>query len=732
MPEDLQGSEPNREDEEQARLAAEQRRRARAERALDRLSRLQRVTAGLSEALTPQQVAAVVVSHGIQALDAQAGRISVLGPDRRSVQVIGYSGYARVQAEFGVDEALPTAEVLRTGQPLFVTTNVEALARFPRDREVVEPVMQGAVASAPLVVEGRVIGAMTLAFAGDREFEGDDRDLLLALARQCALALERARLYELSLTIQDDLRRSRDQLAAILGGIGEGVTVQDLEGRLVYANAVAARMSGYASVEEFRRDFPNAAVRFEIVDEAGDPLPLDRLPGRQLLRGEPARETVLQFRNLDSGDWHWSVVDAAPVRDEAGRLQLVVNIFRDITERKRQADATMFLAAASTILASTLDIDSSLQELADLAVPQLADWCSIELSDRKDHMRQVASAGDAEAQADEARSRIVVDLVTRGETLGRMTLATTRVGRRFGSIDIDLAQDLARRTALAIDNARLFREAQEQAEHQAVLNAALRETIQERDQALSDLRHALQTRDEFLASASHDLKNPLASIKATVQLLQRRLDRPEGADPNRLREGLQRLDATVTRAAGLVEELLDLARLQMGSPLDLDRKPTDLVRLTREVVSEHQQATDRHTLRLDTRETELVGLWDARRLGRVLSNLLDNAVKYSPRGGPIEVRLRREGDWAAVEVSDHGIGIPPDEQDRIFERFQRATNVAARITGTGIGLASARHILESHGGYITVSSQEGAGSTFMVRLPIALEVPPPRNAAELG
>jgi PAS domain S-box-containing protein len=718
---DVQGSEPNRHDEERRRLAAEQRGRARAERALDRLSRLQRVTAGLSEAITPQQVAAVVVSHGIQALDAQAGRISVLGPDQRSVVVIGYSGYARVTSEFQLDEALPTAEVLRTGQPLFVPTNAEALARFPRDREVVEPVIEGALASAPLVIEGRVVGAMTLAFGGDREFESDDRELLLALARQCAQALERARLYELSLTTQEDLRRSRDQLAAILGGIGEGVTVQDQAGGLVYANEVAASMAGYTSVDEFRRDFPNTTVHFEIRDEAGDVFPPDRLPGRQLLRGQLARETVVQFRNTESGEWHWAIVDAAPVRDEGARLQLVVNIFRDITERKRQADATSFLAAASTTLASTLDINASLQELADLAVPRIADWCGIELSEPRGQMRRVAWSGDAQAGAGQARSHVVVDLVTRGQTLGRITLATARMGRRFAPVDIELAQDLARRTALAVDNTRLFHEAQEQAEHQAVLNAALRESVQERDQALSDLQHALETRDEFLASASHDLKNPLASIKATVQLLQRRLDRPEGADPTRLREGLHRLDSTVTRAAGLVEELLDMARLQMGSPLDLDRRPMDLVRLTREVVSEHQQATDRHVLTLETRESEVIGRWDALRLGRVFSNLLDNAIKYSPQGGPIEVRLWRDADWAAVEVADHGMGIPDGQQDRIFERFQRATNVTTRIGGTGIGLASARHILESHGGFMSVTSQEGTGSTFTVRLPITLE-----------
>jgi len=164
-----------------------------------------------------------------------------------------------------------------------------------------------------------------------------------------------------------------------------------------------------------------------------------------------------------------------------------------------------------------------------------------------------------------------------------------------------------------------------------------------------------------------------------------------------------------------------MARLQMGSPLDLDRRPMDLVRLTREVVSEHQQATDRHVLTLETRESEVVGLWDARRLGRVFSNLLDNAIKYSPQGGPIEVRLWRDADWAAVEVADHGMGIPDGQQDRIFERFQRATNVTTRIGGTGIGLASARHILESHGGFMSVTSQEGTGSTFTVRLPITLE-----------
>jgi signal transduction histidine kinase len=111
----------------------------------------------------------------------------------------------------------------------------------------------------------------------------------------------------------------------------------------------------------------------------------------------------------------------------------------------------------------------------------------------------------------------------------------------------------------------------------------------------------------------------------------------------------------------------------------------------------------------------------------VLSNLLDNAVKYSPDGGPISVRVARDGEWAVLEVADHGIGIPSSDSMRIFERFQRASNVERRIGGTGIGLASARHIVESHGGTIAVRSEEGAGSTFVIRLPLGQAPPQPSD-----
>ena len=177
------------------------------------------------------------------------------------------------------------------------------------------------------------------------------------------------------------------------------------------------------------------------------------------------------------------------------------------------------------------------------------------------------------------------------------------------------------------------------------------------------------------------------------------------------------MDVVATRAAALVDELLDLARMQMGRPLALERAPTDLVALAESVASEQQPAADLHVIRVECTAPEIVGNWDARRLRRVLANLVDNALKYSPEGGGIWFRIQPAGEWVSLEVQDEGIGIPAAELGRVFERFQRASNVEGRIGGTGIGLASARHIVESHGGTIAVASAEGKGSTFTIKLP---------------
>ncbi len=239
---------------------------------------------------------------------------------------------------------------------------------------------------------------------------------------------------------------------------------------------------------------------------------------------------------------------------------------------------------------------------------------------------------------------------------------------------------------------------------------------------MTEVRRIERQKDEFLAAVSHDLKNPLAAIKGIAQMLLRRAAHLPEPDGPRLADGLQTIDRTASRVTAMINHLLDAARLETGRPLELERQPTDLVELARQVAEEQVRASDRHRLALRTSAPSLVGAWDRGRLERVVSNLLSNALKYSPAGGEIVVSVREEEDgadrWAVLTVQDQGVGIPAEELPRVFERFYRASNVAARIEGSGVGLAGAKQIVEQHGGTICVESVEDAGTTFVVRLPL--------------
>jgi signal transduction histidine kinase len=234
--------------------------------------------------------------------------------------------------------------------------------------------------------------------------------------------------------------------------------------------------------------------------------------------------------------------------------------------------------------------------------------------------------------------------------------------------------------------------------------------------------HADGLKDDLLASISHDLRNPLTVIRGNAELLQLRIARSGTVEPERLRDCMASIEGATVQMTRLIDGLLDYGRLQMDRPLELIVCATDIVALTRKAVTENRAATDHHDIVLSCIEEEILGRWDPDRLERVLQNLLGNALKYSPDGGNIEVRVWRERttDWdaALVSISDHGIGIPPRDLPDIFERFRRAANVIGKIAGTGIGLAVSRQIVEQHGGSISVESEEGRGSTFVVRLPI--------------
>ena len=240
-------------------------------------------------------------------------------------------------------------------------------------------------------------------------------------------------------------------------------------------------------------------------------------------------------------------------------------------------------------------------------------------------------------------------------------------------------------------------------------------------QDISVLKVLEQAREEFLGAAAHDLKTPITAIQAVAQLARRRLARLGLPEVQQVSDQLATIEVATRRMGALINDLIDVTRLQMGTALELHRRTADLVAVTRSALAQ-QEGLTAHRLCLEARIPELMAEFDSERLERVIANLIANAIKYRSGDSEIAVRVSAEevqgASWATCSVRDSGIGIPAADLPRVFDRFYRASNVPVWVPGTGIGLAHARQIVEQHGGNIEVVSQEGSGSTFTVRLPM--------------
>ncbi len=316
------------------------------------------------------------------------------------------------------------------------------------------------------------------------------------------------------LQAQQEREEARLQLEAILQGVADAVTAQGPDGKLLFANDAAVRTLGFSSTEELL-NAPTATImdRYDILDEDGRPFPLEALPGRRALLGQDAPEAVVRFRVRETGEENWSAVKATPIRDTDGNVTMAINVIEDISAHKRAEMSQRFLARSAEVLASSLNPDELLVEVANLAVPEVADWVAVELvtdsgaierkalahvdpevrewaldvskryppdPDAPAGVYQVIRTGQAElypeipdellregAQDEEhyrilsefgMRSVIIVPMTTRGRTLGALTFVSGNSGRRFDEQDVELAQELGRRCATAVDNARLYTE----------------------------------------------------------------------------------------------------------------------------------------------------------------------------------------------------------------------------------------------------------------------------------
>ena len=276
---------------------------------------------------------------------------------------------------------------------------------------------------------------------------------------------------------------------------------------------------------------------------------------------------------------------------------------------------------------------------------------------------------------------------------------------------LDTMRAAAKAVALGIDHKQIERERER-----------LLLTTQHAKELAED---ALEARNAFLSSVSHDLKTPLTSIKGNAQMIQLRIKRGALSSPQdvtRLQQNLETIENSVKKMRTMIDDLLDLAQLQAGQKLEFDTSDENFVTLVERVVQEQQATTIKHTLLFQTTVSELPVSIDETRVERVVGNLLNNAIKYSPVGGEITIRLFQEYsenvDWAVLALQDQGIGIPAADLPHIFEPFRRADNSKGKIQGTGVGLTSAAQIIEQHAGTITVESEEGVGTLFTIRIPL--------------
>jgi two-component system phosphate regulon sensor histidine kinase PhoR len=240
---------------------------------------------------------------------------------------------------------------------------------------------------------------------------------------------------------------------------------------------------------------------------------------------------------------------------------------------------------------------------------------------------------------------------------------------------------------------------------------------------VSELRRLQQIRAEFVDNLSHELRTPLSTVSLLAETLSREADAAGDAVPPKMRDRITKIEVETGHLAQMVNELLDLARIESGGPLVL-LDDVDIGRVVAESTDRLRLFAERQGLRLVTdvpRELPRVR-GDEARIGQVLVNLVHNAVKFSDGGDEVAVRVRNDGDELVVSVEDHGIGIPKADQARIFERFYKVDRARVRGGGTGLGLSIARNVLQQHGGRIWVESEEGRGSTFSFALPIPVAI----------
>jgi PAS domain S-box-containing protein len=629
---------------------------------------------------------------------------------------------------------------------------------------------------------------------------------------------------------ETELQKSRDQLKVILENVADGIMAQDPGRNVVYVNPAALRMMGYSSEQQVVNTRNDQVIsKFEIIDDEGNPLPAGELPAHYALQGHETTDKVIGWRFLGSGEEHWSVVKARPVRDEHGRVQLAISIFRDITEqiraekalRRSEQELTDFFENAAlglhwvgpdgTILRANqaeLDLLGYTREeyighniaefhadeqviddiLKRLTCGETLHDCEARLRCKDGSIKHVLISSNVlweddqfihtrcftrditdRVQAEvalrdsEARFRIMADTVpvmvwVSGPDMLRTYFNTVWLDFTGRTVDQELGygwtedlhpddlQEYMELYASSFDARTEFKAEYRlrrfDGEYRWVLSHGV--PFFSRDGTFAGFigssmditeRVELEERkDTFIALASHELKTPITSLKMNTQLLKRQFEKAGDGDAVRR---LGKMEEQVSKLTDLIRSLLDTSKIGSGK-LNYNFSEFPLEELLSETVDDIQQISTERQIVFDGLGTSsnVVINADRDRLRQVLTNLITNAVKFSPYDREICVGGKVEDGQATIYVRDYGIGIPQDEQDKIFDRFFQARNSestrAETYPGLGLGLYISAEIVKRHGGHIWVDSQVGEGSTFYFALPRSGVLPEgPHDAGEL-
>jgi PAS domain S-box-containing protein len=582
---------------------------------------------------------------------------------------------------------------------------------------------------------GHVIGGLFFGHAEEGKFTEESERLVAGVAAQAAIAIDNARLIVDATQSAERVRREEERYRTLVTATSQIVWSAAPDGAFAAEVPAWSELTGQSAAEQSGFGWL-AAVHSDDRDRVRNAWQ------ESVSSGSPFNG---EYRVRTNGAYRWFAARGYALRDEDGGMREWIGAASDIDDRRRSEEATSFLADASVLLTSSLDPETILTRLAHLAVPRLADWCVIDVkqddapyrrlvhafadSDKaalvaelhrdhrappdRDPINEVMTTGrpklielivpealDSLAGNERHRelarqlapeSMIIVPIVASGHVFGTITLIHAGSGRRFGARDLPLIEDIAARVGVAVQNARLYMEAQA----------------------------ANRAKDEFLATLSHELRTPMTSILGWARML-----RIGGLDEAMVGEAINAIERSSRAQAQLIDDILDVSRITLGK-LRLAIEQLDLNEIVANAVEAVTPAANAKSVAVETELTRdaLIVNGDPNRLQQIVWNLVNNAVKFTSAGGTVRVITGRNATEATVQVVDSGEGIAEEFLPYIFDRFRQADSTTTRrFGGLGLGLAIVKQISELHGGRVTVASEGlGRGATFTVVIPIAAQ-----------